>query len=180
MEINTEILTTLEEFKIRREDGIPYLLSLYFGFNPSYIPDDIKLKVNLSKIVEADKTGFKWNIPLFEGQETAFEWVKTEYVELFKPYGKATNVREATERMKRLFAKNPDIRKEEVLGATELYLLNENRFARLPHYFIEKGKGGEKTQDILDWIDKYRANVEETHETYQGNNLSKFNTSDLE
>lgn len=180
MEINSEILTTLEEFKIRREDGIPYLLSLYFGYNPTYIPDDIKLKVNLSKIVEADKAGFKWNIPLFEGQEIAFEWVKTEYVELFRPYGKATNVREATERMKRLFAKNPDIRKEEVLGATELYLFNESNFARLPHYFIEKGKGGERTQDILDWIDKYRSTHQEIRNNDVQTGLSRYNTSDLE
>lgn len=188
MEINTDIYEVLEDFKIKREDGICYLLSLYFGFSPTYIPEDVKLKINLSKIIEIEiikdkKDRIKWNIPLFEGQEVAFEWVKTEYVELFRPYGKASNVKDATDRMKKLFAKNPDIRKEEVLGATEMYLYSEAHrpmFIRMPHYFIEKGRGGERTQDILDWIDKYRNNVSETKQTYQGENLSKYNTSDLE
>lgn len=173
MEINDEILEILEEYKIRREDGIPYLLSLYFGYNPTYIPNDIKLKVNLSKIVEVDGTSFKWNIPLFAGQEIAFEWVRTEYVALFKAVGKGTHHREATDRMKRLFAKHPDIRKEEVLGATELYLYND-KFPRLPHYFIEKGKGGERTQDILEWIDKYRDS--QSLDSQKGLSSHNFNT----
>lgn len=167
MKINDNVLEILEEFKIRKDDGICYLLCLYYGYKPSYIPEDIVYKINASKIVENDGTaGLKWNIPLFEGQTTVWDWVETEYVALFEKVGKATHKREAVSRMKKLFAKHPEIRKEEVLGATELYLYNDN-FPRFPHYFIEKGSGAEKTQDILDWIDKYRiANSQKSEQSY--------------
>lgn len=164
MKLNENIKPVLESFGIIYEEAIPYLLSLYFGFNPDYIPDYIKQKVNITKIVEYSGNEFKWNIPLFEGMEPVdnrWSWVITEYIALFAKIGKGTNKREALTRMKRLFATNPDIRKEEVLGATEMYLYNtESKFVRLPHYFIEKGVGGDKTQDILEWIDKYRLTQE--------------------
>lgn len=155
MKVNSRILETLSEFKIGAHDGLTYLLALYHDLVPSYIPLDIRQKISASRIVEFTNTGKQWNIPLFEEQQTAFDWVEKEYIPLFEPVGKATNKREALTRMKQLFAKNPDIRKEEVLGATELYIFNE-KFPRLPHYFIQKGSGADKTQDILDWIDKYR------------------------
>lgn len=159
MKLNENIKPVLESFGIIYEEAIPYLLSLYFGFNPDYIPDYLKQKVNISKIVEMEDDVLKWNIPLFEGAivDQKWEWVATEYVALFAAIGKGTHKREALTRMKRLFSANPDIRKDEVIGATEMYLYNtESKYARLPHYFIEKGTGGDKTQDILEWIEKYR------------------------
>lgn len=159
MKINENIKTILESFNINYEEAVPYLLSLYFGFNPEYIPDQLKQRVNISKIIEVENHVLKWNIPLFEGETTdqKWEWVNTEYIELFAKIGKGTHKREALTRMKRLFSQNPDIRKDEVIGATEMYLYNtDSKYARLPHYFIEKGTGGDKTQDILEWIDKYR------------------------
>lgn len=157
MTINSRVLEILEESRIKKDDGICYLLSLYYGFKPDYIPDVLKQKINISKIVEEEGGDIKWNIALFEGQETAFEWVKTEYVELFRQSGKATHAREALTRMKKLFAKNPEIRKEDVIEATKMYLYNTDmKYVRLPHYFIEKGSGVEKTSDLLDWVDKYR------------------------
>ena len=157
MKINSNILEILEEFKIRKDDGICYLLSVYHGYKPSYVPQDIIYKIMASKIIEESKTGIQWNVPLFEGQETVWEWVETEYVKMFADAGNGGFVRESITRMKKLFAKNPEIRKDDVLGATRLYLYNTNLgFIRKPHYFIEKGVGGDKTQDILDWIDKYK------------------------
>ena len=59
--------------------------------------------------------------------------------------------------MKRLFVENPDIRKDEVMGATEFYLKNTDpKFIRLSHYFIQKGIGVDKISDLTTWIDKYR------------------------
>ena len=159
MKINPQIKSILREFKIGEDEGVTALIALYFGYKPVYISDDFKRKMNTTKIVEPDNGTLKWNVSLFQGQETAFEWVKTEYVKLFsdKNSSRGGKVREATARMKKLFAENPDIRKEEILGATRMYMSNTDPdYIRFPHYFIEKGKGGEKTQDILDWIDKYR------------------------
>lgn len=157
MTINSRVLEILEESRIKKDDGICYLLSLYYGYEPSYIPDILKQKINISKIVENEQGTIKWNIALFDGQETAFEWVKTEYVELFRQAGKATHVREALTRMKKLFAKNPEVRKEDVIEATKMYLYNTDiKYVRFPHYFIEKGSGVEKTSDLLDWIDKQK------------------------
>ena len=161
MKINKKIYETLEEFNISSGNGILYLLSLYFNTGENSIPDIFKRKVLSTKIVENTDTGLKWNIPLFEGAEIAFAWVETEYIPLFEKAGKDKYKREALVRIKKLFAENPEIRKDEIIGATEMYLLNTDpKFVRFPHYFIEKGRGGEKIQEILEWIDKYRLTQE--------------------
>ena len=59
--------------------------------------------------------------------------------------------------MKKFFSENPDVRKEEVIGATTMYIRStEAKYIRLPHYFISKGVGSEKTSDLFNWIEKYR------------------------
>lgn len=158
MKINKQIKEVLQEINIPYKEGVTYLLSLHFGTVPNYIPESISIPINIAKIVEVDSGTLTWRIPLFEGQETAFGWVVDEYIELFRVAGKNKFKRESVARMKRLFSSNPEIRKEEVLGATRLYLksVNDPKFVRYPHYFIEKGTGGNKTQDILTWIDLYR------------------------
>ena len=159
MKINEQILEIFSEFKIYPPDGICYLISLYYGYEPTYIPEDLKIKMNATGIISEKDGNLHWKIPLYDEQVTAFDWVKTEYVPLFKAANpeRGGKVREATARMKKLFAANPEIRKEEVIGATKMYLNNTDfRYIRFPHYFIEKGKGADKIYDILDWIDKYR------------------------
>jgi len=166
--INQELISILNEYNIRVDEAIPYLLSLYYGYNPSYIPDDLKRKIHITKIVSIDiKTNtLVWNIPIFNNQETEFSWVKTEYIELFRPLGKATNYRESLTRIKALFTKHPHIRKEDVINATRLYISNtDNKYVRLPHYFIEKGIGLSKTNDILNWIDKLNSYTQDTSST---------------
>lgn len=166
--INSDILDILEEFKIKKDDGICYLMSLFYGYKPSYIPQDIIYKIQASGIIVESKTGIDWKIPLFEGQETVWEWVNSEYIKMFTDAGNGGHAKDSIIRMKKLFAKNPEIRKDDVIGATQLYLYNtDNKFIRKPHYFIEKGVGAEKTQDILDWIDKYKiANAQSGDGTY--------------
>lgn len=164
MKLNEQIKEVLREYNISVDDALPYLFSLYYNFSPTYIPDLIKQKVNMTKIV-ANKTGIiTWNIPLFEvtgNIDNRWEWVENEYVSLFNPIGKDKYKREALIRMKKLFAENPDIRKEEVIGATELYLYNTNpKYVRFPHFFLRKGRGVEETQDILEWVDKFRLTQE--------------------
>ncbi len=156
--INDEILEILTEFKIQKDDGICYLISLFYSYKPSYIPDVLKQKMNTTGIYSEDKGSIKWHVPLFEGQQTAFDWVKTEYVQMFKNANelKGGHVKEATTLLKQLFAKNPAIRKDDIIGATRMYILNtDSKYLMFPHYFIQKGKGAGKTETIQTWLEKY-------------------------
>lgn len=163
MKINKKISETFTRFSIDPDEGLLYLLGLFFSLNVDHLDESMKKKVLMSKVVEYSTTGLKWNIPLFEGQETAFAWVTDEYVKLFASCDKDTNAREATARMKKLFAENPDIRKEEVLSATEMYLSNTNpKYVKLPHYFLRKGAGADLTQDILTWVERLRTSIEQS------------------
>lgn len=167
MNINEEILEILSECKVQKDDGICYLLSLYFGYKPNYIPIDFMRKMNTTGIYENDKGSIKWNVPLFEGQQTAFEWVKTEYVQLFKDANKERggHAREATTLLKKLFATNPEFRKDDIIGATRMYIRNtDSKYIMFPHYFIQKGVGTAKTTTIMDWLDKYQLTKEDKSE----------------
>lgn len=157
MEINEEIYNRIEEYKLDKKEITAYLILLFFDLDLDFIPKYIKIKTFMTGIVSVNEEKLVWNIPLFENQEIYFEWVEKEYMDLYKRLRPelATNSKEATTRMKALFAKRPDIRKEEVLKATEKYLKTEE-FPRRPHYFIKKGRGENITQDILTWIEKYR------------------------
>ena len=137
----------------------------YFNFRPTYVPEFIRTRVNATQIVEQRRDGIHWNIPLFKGAETAFAWVKDEYVDLFKEANstRGGKVREATARMKKFFANNPHRRKEEVMAATKMYIMNtDSAYLMFPHYFIEKGTGAVKTYALEDWLDKYDISLTET------------------
>ena len=88
-------------------------------------------------------------------------WVKTEYCAMFKAKNpsKGGKVREATARMKKMFAAFPEMRKEEVIGTVKLYLSQtDSRFIRYPHYFLLKGQGANAIYEFADWYDKYKEN----------------------
>lgn len=162
MEINEKVKKILQEFHIPLNDGIPYLIGLYYGYEPTYIPDALKLKVNRTNIVTVDektkKGGLQWNIELFSGQETNFDWVKN-WMELFREKNKTRvfSLSSCKKRMKKFFATYPQYRKDDVIGATEMYLRNleDKNYMITPHYFIEKGSGATKTEPLLDWCEKY-------------------------
>lgn len=162
MKINETVKKILIEEGVDPNDGLAVLLSFYFNLKTKVFPEILIQKIHTLGIYEISIDGdLIWKEPLFQGEEVKdqrWSWVEDEYIKMFSEIGKGSHKREALARMKKLFAENPDIRKEEVLGATESYLINTNsKFVRLPHYFIEKGVGTNKTQDILEWIDKYRA-----------------------
>lgn len=59
--------------------------------------------------------------------------------------------------MKKLFYENPDIRVDEIIGASKMYIRNtNNKYIREARYFIYKGIGADKVSDLLTWIEKYR------------------------
>lgn len=160
MQINSRVIDIIKEFDVNHDDCIGYMLMKYFDLEVSYIPDILKAQVNRMGIFEIDNYGtLQWKIPLFGEQVTAFSWVKTEYMQLFKdanPDRRGT-ASYCVSRMKKLFANHPEIRKDEVLNATAMYIRNTNSdYIRMSHYFISKGIGAERTEDILIWIEKFR------------------------
>ena len=85
LSFNTEIRATLLRYDISLHDGITYLLCLYYGTDPSFIPKELERKILTTKIVTKDYENdmIKWNISLFEEGETGFEWI-SEWMDLFK------------------------------------------------------------------------------------------------
>lgn len=157
--INEEILEILTECKIQKDNAICYLISLFYGYKPDYIPDTFKQRMNITGIYEEERGSIKWNVQLFEGQQTAFDWVEKEYVKLFKNANpsRTGHVREATSLLKKLFATNPELRKDDIIGATKMYIRNTDpKYIMMPHYFIQKGIGASKTTTIIDWIEKFK------------------------
>ena len=77
LEVNSEIKNLLKEKSISIHDGVGYLLMLYYGISPSYIPEQLEKKVLAAGIVTKDYSSdtIKWLLPLFEEQETGFEWI---------------------------------------------------------------------------------------------------------
>jgi hypothetical protein len=167
MTVNEEIIKTLKASKIRLGDGICYLLSLYHGYKPTYIPEELKTKIHISKIVVEKDGNLHWNVPLYNDQITNFDWVESEYINKFyeKNPARGRYKRECIKRMKEFFAENPDVRKDEVIGATTLYLSQTDPdYIRKPHFWISKGVGVSKQQDILEWIERYREATEPEEE----------------
>lgn len=92
-----------------------------------------------------------------------WDWVKTEYVAMFKAKNpdKGGHVKESVSRMKKMFAANPEIRKEDVLLTVKLYLSQtDSRFIRLPHYFLKKGQGANAIYEFDTWYEKYLEGIE--------------------
>ena len=111
------------------------------------------LKKNLNReptVAEETKHG------LF--QEEMFNnwaWIQEDYIPLFTEVGKSCTFEEAYLRIKDLFKKTK-LTKQDVINATRLYLhYTDSRYVRQPHYFISKGVGRERTQDVLIWHQRY-------------------------
>lgn len=98
-----------------------------------------------------------------ENSKDPWAWVKTEYVAMFKAKNpdKGGHIKECVSRMKKMFAANPEIRKEDVLLTVKLYLSQtDSRFIRLPHYFLKKGQGANAIYEFDTWYEKYLEGVE--------------------
>lgn len=161
MKINEEIINTLKDYSINPDDGIPVLLSLYYGYNPSWIPNLLLKKIYLTNIIEDDKGIIIWNTPLFEDIVNKFEWVK-DYRNAFRSKNKERGgtLKACIERFRKFFFENPDVTLEEVKQATNLYLNSVTNYEYLTsaHYFISKGKGVDKVNSLEAWIEIVREN----------------------
>lgn len=138
---NSEIKNILDRNSISQHDGVSCLLCLYYGTDPSFIPEELMRRVLATNIVNKDFTTgeLKWNKDLFEETELGFEWI-SEWMDLFKrvnPDRRGVKG-DVLKRMKRFFVNNPSVRKDEVFKATEMYLktVDNPTYCKKSHKFI--------------------------------------------
>lgn len=159
MRINPNLKDIFQHHNIDYDEGILYLLSLYFGVKMDEIKFEKTIKqVNICKIVERDLNtkSLTWNEPLFEGQNTAWEWL-SEYRKMFTAVNKSRggSMPAITVRMKKFFAEQPHVRKEDVMEATRMYMrtISNPQYLQSADYFISKGMGADRTSKLLEHID---------------------------
>jgi len=160
LRVSGKAIALMDSLGIRRDDALGYLIPLYYHVRPAYVPPSVKAALDGSGMYTDGGDGIvTWHVPLFEGVETAFGWVRDEYCALFRQAcpDRPTYAAESLRRMKKFFAEHPDIRKDEVLGATEMYLRStEASYVRQPNYFITKGAGADRQDPLLGWVERYR------------------------
>jgi hypothetical protein len=121
-------------------------------------PEDAELAKNFVEELMDSLVGTKQ-----ETKEGPWSWVGNEYCAMFKAKNpaKGGKVRESISRMKAMFAAFPEIRKEDVIATTKLYLSQTNsKYIRYPHFFLKKGQGADAIYEFADWYDKYLAQKE--------------------
>jgi len=166
MKINQEIISRIKELEIPINDGLSYLLSVYFDCVPSTTSRVLVKHMQFTKIlgISNDKK-LVWLVPLFQKSEIEekWEWVTTEYRELFKNVNPKRSGPKSSSisRMKRFFRENPDIRKDDVIAATKMYIrnLDDSNYITSAHYFIFKGSGSNLVSGLEDWVDKYKGQM---------------------
>lgn len=159
LDTNSEVRQILKEKNIPPHDGVAYLLCLYYGVSPSFIPEELERKILATNILTknySDDT-IKWNMNLFEEQETGFEWI-SEWMDLFKaknPERRGVKA-DVLKRMKKFFINNPAVRKDEIFQATENYLksVSEPIYCKKSHKFIYELDGTSMLKDYVDGLEK--------------------------
>lgn len=165
MEINPQVTEIVKELNIPTDAGILALLGIYYGLDiDTVVPEEVVKAINLTKIVEKDHSNnsIKWNIPMFMGQETAFDWVK-DWMEGFgnKNPERKGSFRDAISRMKEFFRKYPEYRKDDVYRARDLYFagLNDSKYCMHSHKFIFDGAGAMKKSTLLAYCERAKTST---------------------
>lgn len=161
MTLNPDIIPILRQFKIDVSQGTLCLLGYYFGLDvDSTCSEEVVKAINLTKIVVKDYTNnsIQWNMPLFQGQETAFAWV-ADWLEAFgraNPERKGSP-RDAASRMKMFFQMYPEYRKEDVYKARDLYIAGTaSMYVMKSHKFIFDGAGAMKKSTLLEYCERVK------------------------
>lgn len=180
MEINQQIRDLLDSFGINQEDGLSYLLSVYYECRPSYTPTILIQKINATNILGIGASReLIWNIPLFISSvedDSKWNWVEAWNQSFgdINPKRKGSD-KDCIIRMKKFFAENPEVRKEDVIGATKLYFssLNSRDYLTSSHYFIVKGsiRNRDRVSALEVWVQRYQQEMSEAPES-TGDDLS--------
>lgn len=168
MVINKAIKDTLRAYEIPQTEGILCLMVIYYELP---MPDilnsalgDIMRQINISHIVERDYSTetVKWNIPLYGGEDTTWDWVNSEYREIFKKIrpDRAGSPTSCLKRMKDFFKAHPEVRKEEVLKAALMYVasVDDPQYLQGADYFIIKSSNtGGMTSRLEQYLEILKA-----------------------
>ena len=112
----------------------------------------------------SELTGYKLVLHIFEEQEQEtqsadkFKWV-SKFRDLFKEVNpdRWGTLSTCKERMKKFFSENPEVRVDEVMDATIMYLKNtDRRYIMKSHKFIYDGVGTSRNSTLEEWIEKLR------------------------
>lgn len=162
--INSEILSEIRRYKINSEEAQLYLLGVYFNLNTEYISEKTRKQVNALGIIEREYKDnssvphtLRWKVPLFnEEKNETFGWIGN-YMDLF---GRINPERKGTKnacmaRMKKFFAENPEVRKQEVRKAVEAYLktVSDPQYLKSAHKFIYEGTGFNKVSLLEQYVE---------------------------
>jgi hypothetical protein len=175
LEFNPKVHEKLREHNIEagieENEALLYLLSAYYNVPVQSTPTDIVRKVNLTKIVERDyetpNSLPKFNIDLFDKDEQvneAWEWVDKEYRALFAKVRMDAkgDKNGCVTKMMKFFALHPEIRKDDVLTATKLYidpfLANQQnvKYMQRADYFISKTVDGSKLSRLEQYLEQLK------------------------
>ena len=172
MKINPKIIEVLKEFGVEENDGLSYLLSIYFDCRPSYTPPILVQKINVTRILGVDTTvtptEIIWRVPLFttgknikaNPKDDKWAWVKP-WMQGFKDinssrYGSLT---ECVRRLDAFMKRRKDVTIEEIQQATEMYFrsIDSREFLKTSHYFILK----DNFSTLEMWVDRLREENED-------------------
>lgn len=112
----------------------------------------------------SELTGYKLVLHIFEEQEQEtqsadkFKWV-SKFRDLFKQVNpdRWGTLSTCKERMRKFFSENPEVRVDEVMDATIMYLKNtDRRYIMKSHKFIYDGAGTSRNSTLEEWIEKLK------------------------
>lgn len=170
MKINPEIELALENLpeSVPKKDALCYIISIYFDCVSSTTSDVVKTNVSMLRVFELDGKNVHWNISLFgeTDKKDSWDWVISEYRMMFYRVNKTRKgpKNSCITRMKKFFSENPEVRKDDVIQATKMYISNLDNpdYITSAHYFIFKGKGSTKTSLLEDWLENLEFYKEQT------------------
>lgn len=155
--LNPEISKILQQYNISLSDGTIILLTIYHKLDIISLKSGntywelIEKQVNLTKIVERNYEiagEVIWNVPLYlEDLPTPNEWDWIlDWREMFgRIRGDAIGSRKnCFTKMKKFFSEHPEVRKEDVIKATHMYLNDfvigkqSPKYLQMADYFISK------------------------------------------
>lgn len=176
LKLNKEFISYLKERNLSTESRARLLISsilfetasdnkdIFEGKNAiaSFAEEILAEMIKEGLLSYSELTGYKLVFHTFEEQtkESAasdkFSWVG-EFRDMFKRVNpdRWGTLSTCKERMKKFFSENPDVRKEDVLQATGLYLNNsDRRYIMKSHKFIFDGVGTSRNSTLEEWLEK--------------------------
>jgi hypothetical protein len=177
MELNPEVFRILKENKIDKSEGTLCLLAIYYKLDADRVCSEEVIKaINTTKIVDRDYTNnsIQWNISLFTGQMTEWDWVKLWNnrwnVNMSRKAGNA----DVTKRMQEWFAKYPQYRKDDVQKATDMYFASQRdpQYLKNSAAFIFDGAGAMKKSILLSWCEKLGSTSNDSGSMQKGKVIS--------